>query len=39
MSNKITYEEAIETLQSMFSTLDEDTLKSILVMNSKDFLV
>lgn len=35
MASKITYKEAIETLQAMFSTLDEETLKSVLVMNSK----
>ena len=32
--SKITYKDAIETLQAMFSTLDEETLKSVLVMNS-----
>ena len=37
MSNKITYKEAIETLQAMFTTLDEDTLKSALVTYSKRF--
>lgn len=37
MTNKITYQEAIETLQAMFSSLDEETLKSVLVMNSEDF--
>lgn len=37
MTNKITYQEAIETLQAMFSSLDEETLKSVLVMNSEYF--
>lgn len=32
---KITYQEGMEILKSMFEGLDEETLKSVLVMNSK----
>lgn len=36
---KITYQEGMEILKSMFDSLDEETLKSVLVMNRKQFLI